>query len=113
MTDDELTKMAEEELDAACAMPFVELKKITPWGDAFEGLPKGMPALALADKVIGKLTKQPAPSELVDSSTTSDELGDLLVAIVAAAKANGLDAEGAVRSAVRRLITDAEAETGN
>lgn len=36
-SDDELTTMAEEELDAACAMPFVELKKITPWGDSFVG----------------------------------------------------------------------------
>ena len=36
-TDDELTVMAQEELDAACAMPFVELKKITPWGDSFVG----------------------------------------------------------------------------
>jgi XTP/dITP diphosphohydrolase len=80
---------------------------------AFEGLPKGLPALALADKVIGKLTDQPSPSVLVDSSTTTDQLGDLLVAIVAAAKANGLDAEGAVRSAVRRLIATAEAETEN
>ncbi|PZU73709.1 MAG: hypothetical protein DI531_09065 [Brevundimonas sp.] len=35
--DDELTLMANEELDAACAMPFVELKKITPWGDSYEG----------------------------------------------------------------------------
>ena len=35
--DDELTVMAQEELDAACAMPFVELKKITPWGDSYEG----------------------------------------------------------------------------
>ncbi|MDO9609665.1 MAG: hypothetical protein Q7J26_14170 [Brevundimonas sp.] len=37
MTDDELTVMAEEELDAACAMPFFELKKITPWGDSYVG----------------------------------------------------------------------------
>lgn len=35
--DDELTVMADEELEAACAMPFVELKKITPWGDSFVG----------------------------------------------------------------------------
>lgn len=79
---------------------------------AFEGLPKGLPALSLADKVIGKLQQPPPPSDLVDETTTSDELGDLLVAIVAAAKANGLDAEGAVRSAVRRLIAEAEAEAG-
>ena len=35
--DDELTVMAQEELDAACAMPFIEVKKITPWGDSYEG----------------------------------------------------------------------------
>lgn len=35
--DDELTLMAQEELDAACAMPFIEVKKITPWGDSYEG----------------------------------------------------------------------------
>lgn len=74
----------------------------------FEGLPKGLPALSLADKVIGKLAAAPTPSDLVDATTTYAELGDLIVAIVAAARVNGLDAEGAVRSAVRRLITDAE-----
>ena len=36
-SDDELTVMANEELDAACAMPFVEVRKITPWGDSYEG----------------------------------------------------------------------------
>lgn len=75
---------------------------------AFEGLPKGLPALALADKVIGKLGESPAPSELVTEETTEDALGDLLVAIVSAARANGLDAERALRTAVRRVIVDAE-----
>jgi XTP/dITP diphosphohydrolase len=74
----------------------------------FEGLPKGLPALALADKVIGKLDEAPTPSELVNSSTTEDDLGDLLVAIVSAARANGLDSERALRTAVRRVIADAE-----
>jgi XTP/dITP diphosphohydrolase len=74
----------------------------------FEGLPKGLPALALADKVIGKLDESPTPSELVTEKTTEDDLGDLLVAIVAAARANGLDAEQSLRAAVRRVITDAE-----
>lgn len=36
-SDDELTVMANEELDAACAMPFAEVRKITPWGDSYEG----------------------------------------------------------------------------
>jgi XTP/dITP diphosphohydrolase len=74
----------------------------------FDGLPKGLPALALADKVIGKLDESPTASNHVDESTTDDELGDMLIAIVAAARANGLDAEGSLRKAVRRLIANAE-----
>ncbi len=74
----------------------------------FEGLPKGLPALSLADKVIGKLDDAPAPSNLINESTTEDDLGDLLVAIVSAARANGIDAETALRKAVRRVIDDAE-----
>jgi len=36
-TPEELTEMAEEELAAACALTWPELKRITPWGDSFEG----------------------------------------------------------------------------
>lgn len=74
----------------------------------FDGLPKGLPALALADKVIGKLDESPEPSNLVDENTSEDDLGDMLVAIVSAARANGLDAERALRTAVRRVIDAAE-----
>ena len=35
--NDELTTMAEEELASACALTWPELKRITPWGDSFEG----------------------------------------------------------------------------
>ena len=69
----------------------------------FDGLPKGLPALALADKVIGKLAVTPT-SESLPSDTTEAELGDLLFGIVTAAKAQGLDAEAALRAAVRRAI---------
>ena len=34
---DELTTMAQEELTAACALTWPELKRITPWGDSYEG----------------------------------------------------------------------------
>ncbi len=34
---DELTQMAQEELDAACALTWPELQRITPWGDTFQG----------------------------------------------------------------------------
>jgi hypothetical protein len=36
-TENELSEMANEELDAACAMPWPEIKAITPWGDSFTG----------------------------------------------------------------------------
>ena len=29
--------MAQEELNAACSLTWPELKRITPWGDSFEG----------------------------------------------------------------------------
>ena len=74
----------------------------------FDGLPKGLPALALADKVIGKLDESPTASNHVEESTTEDDLGYMLIAIVAAARANGLDAEGSLRKAVRRLIANSE-----
>ncbi len=34
---DELTVMAQEELDAACALPWPDIVKVTPWGDSFTG----------------------------------------------------------------------------
>ena len=71
-----------------------------------DGIPLGMPALGLADKVLGRAQKIGLLE--VDSSfplviETEDELGPLLLAIVSAAKAQGLDAERALRSALRDL----------
>jgi hypothetical protein len=37
VNDDELTVMAQEELDAACALPWHDMSQITPWGDSFMG----------------------------------------------------------------------------
>jgi XTP/dITP diphosphohydrolase len=81
-----------------------------------DGIPQGMPSLALADKLLGKAEKlglidpdAPAAIEV----TSEDELGPLLLAIVSAARANGLDAERALRSTLRGLqgeMRDTEAE---
>ena len=38
VSDDELSSMAIEELDAACALPWPDMKKVTPWGDSFVGI---------------------------------------------------------------------------
>jgi XTP/dITP diphosphohydrolase len=76
----------------------------------FDGLPKGLPALALADKVIGKLDESLVGSPLVTAETTEEELGELLLALVAAARANGLDAERSLRGAVRSVIDSNDAQ---
>jgi len=71
-----------------------------------DGIPQGMPALALADKLLGRAHKV----GLIDATQpgavnvqSEDELGPLLLAIVASAKANGLDSERALRTALREL----------
>ncbi|WP_234410817.1 MazG family protein [Nocardioides terrigena] len=76
-----------------------------------EGLPPGLPALLMADKVLDRLERagrhedrlpaRPAPM-------TSDEVGDRLLALVAESRAAGVDPEQALRHAVRRTVADAE-----
>jgi XTP/dITP diphosphohydrolase len=65
---------------------------------ALDGVPLALPALTLAEKVLGRLAKAgvspPAPGA---------GLGDRLLALVAEARAVGLDAEQELRDAVRRL----------
>jgi XTP/dITP diphosphohydrolase len=84
-----------------------------------DGIPQGMPALALADKVLGRAQKIGLLEQDLEVSvpvTTEDELGPLLLAIVASAKAQGLDAERALRTALRDLqdeIRSAESEVSD
>jgi XTP/dITP diphosphohydrolase len=68
-----------------------------------EGIPDGMPGLALATKVLGRadtvgVVVAPAPVP-----ATEEELGAQLLALVAGARTNGLDAERALRGALRSL----------
>ncbi|MEQ1735619.1 MAG: MazG family protein [Rhodoglobus sp.] len=79
---------------------------------ALDGIPQKMPALALADKLLGRAHKvglldatQPGAVNV----TSEDELGPLLLAIVASAKANGLDSERALRTALRDLQSEIRA----
>jgi XTP/dITP diphosphohydrolase len=74
-----------------------------------DGIPQGMPALALADKVIGRAQRIGVPTTEPDPGIRFDDedrLGDLLLAIVAAARSHGLDAERALRGAVRDLQSE-------
>ncbi|MCP2372487.1 XTP/dITP diphosphohydrolase [Agromyces terreus] len=92
-----------------------------------DGVPRGMPALALAQKMLGKAAKvgvgigafraeaadaaRVAPA--VVSPPTEDELGRILFELAASARAQGLDAERALRGAIRGFeaeVRAAEAE---
>jgi XTP/dITP diphosphohydrolase len=68
---------------------------------ALDGVPQAMPSLLLADKLIGKATFDvPAAPATWESE---QQLGAELLALVAAARAQGLDAERALRGALRGL----------
>jgi XTP/dITP diphosphohydrolase len=62
-----------------------------------DGIPLALPALSLADMVLGRLDVTPA---------TTGDLGDRLLALVAEARAQGIDPEQALRDAVRRLTRE-------
>ena len=72
-----------------------------------DGVPQQLPALALANKVIGKAQKIGLlPDGDVDAGLPMDNeevLGGLLLTIVADARAKGLDPERALREATREL----------
>lgn len=75
-----------------------------------DGVPRGMPALALAQKLAGRaagvgVTVAPGPS----APTSEAELGDALLALVATARAEGWDAERALRERLRVLEDDVRA----
>ena len=75
-----------------------------------EGIPQGMPSLALADKVLGRAAKVGVERGAAASFPDSEaELGAQLLATVAAAKAAGLDSERALRGALRTLQDEVRA----
>ncbi|MHA7222264.1 MazG nucleotide pyrophosphohydrolase domain-containing protein [Arthrobacter sp. RHLT1-20] len=75
-------------------------------GDPFEGVPAALPALARAQKLLDRAERAGLPASghetAVGIPSTEAELGELLFGIAAAARDNGLDAERALRGAIRR-----------
>ena len=73
-----------------------------------DGMPLTLPSLALANKVIGKAEKlgvlESGQSPL--AIDTEEQLGTLLLTIVSAARANGIDPEMALRKSVTDLMSD-------
>ena len=76
--------------------------------DVIEGIPQGMPSLALADKTLCRAAKVGVVREAAVIPGSEAELGEQLLAMVAAAKSAGLDAERALRGALRTLHRDVQ-----
>jgi uncharacterized protein YabN with tetrapyrrole methylase and pyrophosphatase domain len=76
-------------------------------GHVFDGVPAALPALARAQKLLDRAERAAlataASETAVELPATEEELGDLLFGIVAGARAGGLDAERALRGALRRF----------
>lgn len=71
-----------------------------------DGVPKQLPALARANKVIGKAEKSGILNPLSQPAvpmTNEEDLGRLLLAVVASARSLKLDPERALREATRAL----------
>jgi XTP/dITP diphosphohydrolase len=75
-----------------------------------DGIPAALPALAYADKVVGRLTRAgvlPADDGAPEATDPAAPLGERLFQLVVAARAAGLDPEQELRDAVRRVATAA------
>jgi XTP/dITP diphosphohydrolase len=88
-------------IDAASVNELWEAVKATEKHRAsvFDGLAPGLPALLLADKVLDRAERAGTPVEV----PRSGDIGDRLLALVAEARAAGVDPEHALRDAVRRV----------
>jgi XTP/dITP diphosphohydrolase len=77
-----------------------------------DGIPQAMPSLLLAEKLLGRAERvgiEPVRGDLAPldpAPASEEELGQTLLILVASAQRNGLDAERALRGALRGLQTD-------
>ena len=82
---------------------------------AVDGVPLAQPALALANKLLGRAETAgvavPSPALVLPGDEPLDEAatGALLLALVARARADGVDAEAALRAACRHYADDVRA----
>ena len=77
-----------------------------------DGIPRGMPALALAQKVAGRASGAGVAIPSAVGPTSEEELGDALLALVGRARAEGWDAERALRERLRLLEVEVRAAEG-
>lgn len=80
---------------------------------ALDGIPERLSALSRASKVIGRARSHRVPVELPTDDVDQATVGREIIALVARAQASGLDAEQAVRDAVRDLESTVRAAESN
>lgn len=76
---------------------------------ALDGIPRGMPALALAQKMLGRAPGAVATPDSEAAPSSEAELGNALLALVARARERGWDAERALRERLRALEDEVRA----
>jgi XTP/dITP diphosphohydrolase len=91
-TSPSATQISVDEVDATWqSLKAVEKQRSSP----LDGIPERLPALAFADKVLGRIGAITVPG---------DDLGSRLLALVQEARAEGVNAEEALRKSVRSLV---------
>lgn len=112
-TPEELVKYkAETGEDVMKSWDSHKMKEKPERKSVLDGIPTSLPALLLAEKVIGKAQKLGVlESEATPAFALEDEdqLGGLLLALVLSAKHQGLDAERALRETIRELQVEIRA----
>lgn len=74
-----------------------------------DGIPRGMPALALAQKIAGRAAGAGVDVAPADGPRSESALGDALLSLVATARVHGWDAERALRERLRALEDEVRA----
>lgn len=98
---------AAEDLDAAAVNDLWQQVKAREKADRplDDGIPSALPALLYADKVLDRLERAGTPADLVpDPADAQAGIGERLLALVAEARAAGVDPEQALRDAVRERL---------
>ena len=99
----------QEAADADAVVEVWEAQKRLEKADrtsVLDGVPMQMPSLLLAEKLLGRAGRAGVRVEpSVEVPGDEEALGEALLETVAAASARGLDAERALRAALRRLET--------
>ncbi|MGW1346023.1 MazG family protein [Kribbella sp. NPDC002412] len=72
-----------------------------------EGIPSALPALALADKVLGRAAKLlPADVQPTEPTDDTERIGQELLALVRESRTLGVDAEQALRTTIHHLAQE-------